>query len=474
MLCDNRTVRCKDGNSILLKTPSSNTGLNSQTVSERYETEDEDNATNCISIGVRMDWLQGTIRFEDESRLVQVLGHLLSLCEDSVVWERDKGTFKGIQWSHRAYSVKGLKVWWNNPSKDAPLGHALISLPGGILSTMQCRKIWEIAKFLVDVCDFKCTRLDIAVDDFEKRVSFTQVRDACEAGNYARFSRFLPIRGGNKKRENLGFTIYLGSRESDKIIRFYDKEVESKGKIKSYRWEGEYREERAVKILNEWLVLPEENFEELSPKYLAGTVLGTVEFVERKKEKNVSRMVRLDWWKGLIEAVGSSIQHSIRKAATPFEASIRWVMKQVAPTLTMIRKVYGLLSYRAWIEEEMAKAEERLSDEQWAKIALASDGKADIELGRGVMFSEVLKEEAVDENGEQWVWAWYTPKVGGHQYWSRARYLGKNAGGHCVRFSGEPKAKTLPKGWVHFGLSEPKFTPGSAGLRERIVLQSET
>lgn len=455
-------------------TPSSNTGLNSQTVSLGYTNDDEGNATNCISLGVRVDWLQGTIRFEDEQRFIQVINHLLSLCDDRIIWERDKGTFKGIQWAHRGYSVKGLKVWWNNPSADIALGHALISLPGGLLSTLECRQIWEIAKFLVDVCDFKCTRLDVALDDFEKRISFDQVRDACEARQYARFGNFLPIRGGNKKRENLGFTVYLGSRQSDKIVRFYDKHAESKGKIKSYRWEGEYREDRAVKVLNQWLLISDESFERESPKFLAGTVLGTIEFCDRKKEKNVSRMVRLDWWKAFIEVVGCSITHSLKKAATPFDASIRWVMKQVAPTLAMIRKVFGLMSYRGWIEEEMLKAEQRFSDEQIAKIAYASGGLSDVTLEQGISLSDVLEEENSEGDAERWVWAWYTSKNGNNAYWSRCRYFGRNEHGHCVRFSGEPKSKALPRGWVHFGLSQPKFAPGSAGLRKAIVLESES
>lgn len=107
---------------------------------------------------------------------------------------------------------------------------------------------------------FKATRVDVAWDDFEKRISPGQLRErvwvdrsrkqpgvkckavrSCERTNYG---------------DALGGTFQLGSRSSTRILRWYDKEEESGGEVKSMRCELEVKGRFANALLRELLDAP--------------------------------------------------------------------------------------------------------------------------------------------------------------------------------------------------------------------------
>lgn len=100
----------------------------------------------------------------------------------------------------------------------------------------------------------KLTRFDLAFDDFDKVYSPAdyfelqrqhRIRSRCrQAKHYSNF-----------ENPEIGSTWYLGVRGSGRFLRIYDKEFESKGQIKSIRYELEIRDRHAEayarKIMNE-------------------------------------------------------------------------------------------------------------------------------------------------------------------------------------------------------------------------------
>lgn len=424
--------------------PDSQPALNAQTVGINTQLE------------VSVDWLQFTCKPVDDVHVQEVVKAVCAALEDRPVFYRDKGSFMGKQWQHRGHSIKGMKFWFDSPSEKSPHAHLLISLSGQVLAAMSAADIWGLCRFLIDVHKVKFTRVDVALDDYAKSIRYEDIRDAAIAGNYAYVKQIEPRmtyeRDGNLNRK---FTINIGSPQSDKYGRFYNKGRESDGVIDSYRLEMEIKDEVAHALVVEWLGIPEECFEELSPSFLAGKVVGLVDFVYRQKigfakQKNITRMKRYWWWESFLKRVGCMLRHSVPRPDTSFEKKKKWVERSVFPSMAVIRKVMGIFEFNKWGQEELAKAEAKFTDEQREQISLWSNRS-----------SNVLQQidgtsEIVDEEGQKWAWVWH--KNGLESCWMIARYFGDDGQEARVRFSGE-SPRTVLRRWIHLGREKPNWLP---------------
>jgi hypothetical protein len=329
--------------------PGSNTGLNSQEL-------------QGTALYVRPDWVQGTIRFRALEDLHQCREFIEGFLKDLFVLHPDRGRFVGKQFNNTALGIEGCLILYNMPDQEPDdLGHAFISLPAAALATVEVRDIWRMLSGLVGVWGFKATRFDIAIDDFAKTITYEQIQSALANRNFTGFRKSTARKNYDLKQDNVGFTCTFGSRQSNRYYRFYDKEQESGGKIKSNRLEVELKEELAVAAIAEWLELSPENFEDLSPRLLAGLVVGGISFVGRTKDKNVSRMSMLPWWKQFVEKVGCSIRHTVSPVQTNLERKKEWFTRQVAPTVALFRKVMGMKEFKQFLASELEAAEERFT-----------------------------------------------------------------------------------------------------------------
>lgn len=329
--------------------PVSNTGLNSQEL-------------HGTALYVRPDWVQGTIRFRTLEEMHQCREFVEGFLKELFVIHPDRGRFVGKQFNNTAIGIEGSLILYNTSDQEPDqLGHAFISLPATALATIDCRNIWRMLSGLVGCWGFKATRFDIAIDDFDKTISYEQIQAALANRNFSGFRKSTARKNYDLKQENVGFTCTFGSRQSNRYYRFYDKEQESGGKIKSNRLEVELKEELAVLAINQWLALSGENFEEWSPKLLAGLVVGGISFVQRGGDKNVSRMAMLPWWEQFVEKVGCSIRHTVVVAETNLERKKEWFTRQVAPTVALFRKVMGIKDFKQFLASELEAAEERFT-----------------------------------------------------------------------------------------------------------------
>jgi phage replication initiation protein len=97
------------------------------------------------------------------------------------------------------------------------------------------------------------TRIDVALDDREASVAVETVRLAVEAGQVvSRSKQFKVIQASNHRQGvRTGETLYFGSRESQTMLRVYDKrlELQSRGRedagLYGVRWEMEFKQDRA-------------------------------------------------------------------------------------------------------------------------------------------------------------------------------------------------------------------------------------
>ena len=433
MVCDNMTQSTSS------PTPVSNTGFDSrnfQLVGTNTQLE------------VHVDWLQGTCKPVNDAFAHELVYAVCRALKDEPVFEYNQGSYVGKQWQHRGHSVKGVRWWWDSPGENQH-SHLLLSLPGAVCSSVDVKVVWELSKFLYDCFQFKMTRLDVAIDDFSKRLRFEELLRASREGAFARVRQVVPHFACLRRRTIKGWTFDVGSKQSDSYAVIYDKEVESKGKIKSVRYEARFKDEFAHTLWLDWLSIHEDEFESVSPGFLAGKAIGIVEFVERPpSEKNVVRMKRLPWWESYVAAVGSHLRHSVKKPDTTFERAKQWVERQVFGTLAVLRKVLGVHEYRRWHDEGLAKAEANFTMEQKSKIMMWTDDESSV---CRVSFGAA---EIIDEEGQKWAWVWYPSKL--ESEWRIARFYGAVDGEARVRFSGE-SSKSVPVGWIHLGKDKPSF-----------------
>jgi hypothetical protein len=145
----------------------------------------------------------------------------------------------------------------------------------------------------------------------------------------------------------------------------------------------------AEKVLVDWLALEPETFEKRSPGYLAGVVIGSVSFIGRTEDKNVTRMLLLPWWKEFIDKVGVGIRHSIQSVQTSYERKRNWFTRQVSVTLAMFKKVMGIRQFKQYLEKELTDAEERFNYTHEAFINVYC-GQSEIDPSEGYVIGDKL------------------------------------------------------------------------------------
>src|SRR5262245_42433716 len=102
-----------------------------------------------------------------------------------------------------------------------------VDLSGGIVSTWEEAKVrtvlaWVFAK------QGHVTRMDVALDDRAASVPVEQIRRAVDAGQVVTRSQRFQVLTGSSIRDGTsrGETLYFGSRESQTMLRVYDKRLE--------------------------------------------------------------------------------------------------------------------------------------------------------------------------------------------------------------------------------------------------------
>ena len=112
------------------------------------------------------------------------------------------------------------------------------------------------------------TRIDVALDDREASVAVETVRPAVEAGQVVSRSKQFKVIQASNHREGVrtGETLYFGSRESQSMLRVYDKrlELQAKGRddagLYGVRWELEFKQDRAQACAKALLTLDPEDW----------------------------------------------------------------------------------------------------------------------------------------------------------------------------------------------------------------------
>lgn len=183
-----------------------------------------------------------------------------------------------------------------------------VDLSAGIVSTWDEAKIRSVLTWVFARGGGHMTRMDVALNDRAARVSIAQVKQAVDAGQAVTRSQKFQIIAGSSLRDgtSTGDTLYFGSRESQPMLRVYDKrlELEQKGReeAKDYgvRWELELKKDRAQACAKALLTLKPDDWRE----FLVGVLRSYVDFRETTREAEPWEKYRaplLTWWELLTE-----------------------------------------------------------------------------------------------------------------------------------------------------------------------------
>jgi len=350
-----------------VKTGGSKTRLNSQLPPQRKNSQEVRMFANAATTGkscdlesqgkieAHIDWFQaaGEIAAGD---LYPLFAKIEALTGQLVQLRPGKPTLVGKEYQNSGRSLQSVKFAWNNQDADGKI-QLLISIPGKVISAMPMLWVREMAMEVILV-GLECTRLDAAIDDYGKRLDFLAVADALLNDNKAKFRnyRFYYSDKG-------GISIRCGSPESPRSTNLYDKGIESKGEIDAYRGETRFGSKLAHDVLVGWLVIDPDklgdDWEAESAKYLAQSVVGSIDFIDRQSkpnEKNLKRIPRLDWWQEFVDLMEGEIYHTAKVFKPTLEKVVNWGINQVFRTLVCVKKALGDDAEK-WMDYQLQVAE---------------------------------------------------------------------------------------------------------------------
>jgi len=187
-----------------------------------------------------------------------------------------------------------------------------------------------------------CTRLDVFADDYQRLMTPQRLKRIIRRGDYTGFRQFHFKETGNRLKNGVVFNHLevdfgrRGGNGSGKYLRVYDKSLDSKDERNCIRWEVEFHGERANKAFDE---LSQATSTGAFAKFCGSLVAGSITFVHRTGDNNLSRLVVYKFWERFRKVLGSLVVR-IEKKVSDIAGMYRWVRKQVAPTLATLRATF--------------------------------------------------------------------------------------------------------------------------------------
>ena len=276
---------------------------------------------------MRIDWLEGTIvrrSIEDALRELHIL-----FC--GLDWqELDRGA---MGYTHSAIFAGDGRVYWCPERPDMGVH---VSLPSLALDRMGVSAESVLSDLMA--LGWKCSRLDIAADDFEGYLDMSVIRT--KVLNRELVSRAKKAHEDRDLIGGSGNTIYFGRRGSRSMMRIYDKSAEQadlhKGVYTHWvRAELEYRQERAEAAAR-LIAFRRDGWHELA----RGWFMAFLDFKVPGDDSNKSRWETCSWWAAFLnDAV--KIRLKVDAQVPTVATTRRWVERQVVPGFYVLGVTLG-------------------------------------------------------------------------------------------------------------------------------------
>jgi phage replication initiation protein len=299
-----------------------------------------------------IDWLAFTLPSSSAQQTMHILGG---------DWTKSETGFRGYPASWITTSASRGVGKLGTRAPRAPL-EVHVDLSAGIVAPWPSDKVRTVLQWILKN-DGHLTRLDCALDDRNSCVPLTTIRQAIEEGQcVTRADRMQRISSSSiHKATPSGETLYLGSPQSQTMLRIYDKRLESQAKQREdwqdygIRWELELKKDRAQVCGQVLSYLEEADWLE----FIVGVLRGYVDFRATSRDEEEEYRYRaplLDWW--LLLTDGFKKGHLVvEKDVQTLPKVKRWVSQSVAPMLAVICAADP--GGAAWLEKQIIAARKR-------------------------------------------------------------------------------------------------------------------
>jgi DNA relaxase NicK len=279
----------------------------------------------------------------------------------------------GGDWTKGPTGFRGYPASWISTSASRGVGklgtgapraplEVHVDLSAGIVAPWPSGKVRTVLQWIVKQ-DGHLTRLDCALDDRNSCVPLSTIRQAIEAGQcVTRADRMQSISSSSiHKATPSGETLYLGSPQSQTMLRIYDKRLESQAKQREdwqdygIRWELELKKDRAQVCGQVLSYLEETDWLE----FIVGLLRGYVDFRDTTRDEEDEFRYRaplLDWWLLLTDGFKKG-RLVVEKEAQTLPKVKRWVSQSVAPMLAVIYAEHP--GGQAWLERQIIAGKRR-------------------------------------------------------------------------------------------------------------------
>ena len=299
-----------------------------------------------------IDWLAFTLPAGSLQDTMQMLGG---------DWTKGTTGFRGYPASWITTSAsRGVGKLGTGAPRNAKEVH--VDLSAGIVAPWPTEKVRTVLQWILKQ-DGHLTRLDCALDDRNSYVPLSTIRQAIEAGQcVTRADRMQRISSRSIHTDTpSGETLYLGSPQSQTMLRIYDKRLESQAKQREdwqdygIRWELELKKDRAQVCGQVLSYLEEADWLE----FMVGVLRGYVDFRATTRDEEDEFRYRaplLDWWLLLTDGFKKG-RLVVEKEAQTLPKVKRWVSQSVAPMLAVIYAADP--GGHAWLERQILAGKRR-------------------------------------------------------------------------------------------------------------------
>lgn len=278
-----------------------------------------------------IDWLAFTLPNGSVQNTMDVLGG---------DWTKSEGGFRGypVSWI-TAGAGRGIGKLGTGAPRARFEVH--VDLSAGIVASWPIDKVRTVMQWVLSQ-EGHLTRLDCALDDRASSVPLSTIIHAVDAGQcVTRADRMQRISSGSIHTGTpSGETIYLGSPQSQTLLRIYDKRLELQSKEREdwqdygIRWELELKKDRAQVCGQLLSYLEEADWLE----FMVGVLRAYVDFRDTIRDEEAEYRYRaplLDWWLVLTEGFKKA-RLVVEKDAQTLLTVKRWARQSLAPMLAVI------------------------------------------------------------------------------------------------------------------------------------------
>lgn len=219
--------------------------------------------------------------------------------------------------------------------QDHNKNHAVIELPGALIGELSFAQVRQLI-YDISGYGYRATRIDIALDFFDRPNLINTIRESCDRGELCRSKTYQHIleRSGTAMTAH-GINIgKRGKKGSGRYLRVYDKGLEQKTHQPGewVRWEVELSDTCAQQFATKFAT------EDDAISTALSHALWVVEFREKTSSRMLARRPLAHWFQEITQHTTRERLTAVRAKST-VESYTRWVKTSVAPKLATLARI---------------------------------------------------------------------------------------------------------------------------------------